>query len=139
MLSSALTLVRRHLPEEFFSYAFYIQVTAVPGASDSFVRPVADSPWGRLDSPVQPGIPSEPPDNSEQPERLGSSEQPDSSGLPVPLQPEQPELPALLVLSGKPWKTGIPLPLLPLLPLLEEKPALPDLPAWPEPEVPAFF
>ena len=96
MLSSALTLVRRHLPEEFFSYAFYIQVTAVPGASDSF-------------------------------------------GLPVPLQPEQLVLPELLVLSGKPWKTGIPLPLLPLLPLLEEKPALPDLPAWPEPEVPAFF
>ena len=133
MLSSALTLVRRHLPEEFFSYAFYIQVTAVPGVSDSSVRPVAGNPW------VQPGILSEPPGNSGQPERLGSSELPDSSGLPVPLQPELPELPELLVLSGKPWKTGIPLPLLPLLPLLEEKPALPDLPAWPEPEVPAFF
>lgn len=122
MLSSALTLVRRHLPEEFFSYAFYIQVIAVPGASDSSVRPVAGNPW------VRPA-----PDSSVQSVRLGSF------GLPVPLQPALPELPALLVLSGKPWKTGIPLPLLPLLPLLEEKPALPDLPAWPEPEVPAFF
>ena len=79
-----------------------------PVLLDSSVWQVpADSPLGLSELPDNSG-PPERPERSEQPDKL---ELPDSSALPVPLPPEWPALPVLLELSGKPWKTGIPLPL----------------------------